>query len=386
MVNFASAPLYRAEIEAAGLGFLSLPPDWHQELFVECMRELDRQRHPILLLRQIYRSGLSFMPELLDTLEAYVRQHDILLGSYLFPQYRFLCERQGKVFGVVNFCHAFVPNRCHPPDGIAPLHAFPKSWQRAWNHRWWAICDRFVTWAVNDVVKALCRQNGFPPMRRFLREPADLCLIGVSEKLMKPDDKLDPRFQFTGYLRWQAPVDATLEETLRQFTQGEKIPVLTFGSVSFDHVQEVLGRFQKHWPVGKKIILQSGWAGLSVDISRAEIKIIPKVSHDQLFQHASVVIHHGGAGTTASVLHAGKPQIVVPHFGDQHFWGKQVQRLGVGTTLAKKKWPEMLPAVVDQVLSNPALQRNALTAADTLRSENGPQRAVEVIENHLRPD
>ena len=124
---------------------------------------------------------------------------------------------------------------------------------------------------------------------------------------------MDKRFQFTGYLRWQSEEKEGLDREIRDFTEGKSVPVLTFGSVSFDHVQEVMSRFEHHWPKGRKIIVQSGWAGLSVELARPDIKVIDEVSHDQLFKHASCVIHHGGAGTTASVLHAGVPHVVVPH-------------------------------------------------------------------------
>ena len=41
-------------------------------------------------------------------------------------------------------------------------------------------------------------------------------------------------------------------------------------------------------------------------------------------------MHHGGAGTVAAGLQLGLPTMVVPFFGDQHLWGSQVARLGVG--------------------------------------------------------
>ena len=58
------------------------------------------------------------------------------------------------------------------------------------------------------------------------------------------------------------------------------------------------------------------------------------------------MIHHGGAGTTASVLHAGVPHIIVPHFGDQKFFAGEVRRLGVGISLRLSRWPEELPRAV----------------------------------------
>jgi hypothetical protein len=44
----------------------------------------------------------------------------------------------------------------------------------------------------------------------------------------------------------------------------------------------------------------------------------------------SAVCHHGGAGTVATGLRAGKPTIVIPFFGDQFFWGNVVAKSGAG--------------------------------------------------------
>lgn len=383
-VNFATAPLYRAEIERAGLGFRHLPPDWEQEIFTECMRELDRQPHPIMLLRQIFRSGLSFMPELIEELEKHIAEHDILIGSYVFPQYRELCERQKKPFGVITFCHSVVPNFRYPPDTIWRLRGWPAPIQMAWNGFWWRICNAVVDWAINDIVKDVLAEKKLPRLNGFLRHPADLCLIAVSKKLMQPSRRIAKHFHYTGYLRWQSPENPELEEELKAFTQGERVPVLTFGSVTFDHVQDIMARFQKNWQRGKKIIIQSGWAGLSVDIARPELKVVGKVSHDQLFKHASMVIHHGGAGTSASVLHAGVPHIIVPHFGDQYFWGKEIRRLRVGRVIKQEKWPELLPKAVERIETRPRYAKRAAQLGEVLAREDGATNAVREIEKHLK--
>lgn len=382
-VNFASAPLYREEIERAGLGFRHLPPDWKQEIFVEAMRELDRQKHPILLLRQIFRSGLSFMKDLIDELANHLEEHDILVGSYLFPQYKSLCDRVGKPFAVVNFCHSVVPREDLPPEGIFSLRGLPRGWQKAWNRLWWAVADRVICRVVNSVVQGVLKEKNLPPLDSYLRRPADLCLVAVSPGLMKPPSVAE-RFVFTGYLRWQSAPDEALEQKVQAFTQGEKVPVLTFGSVAFDHIPEVMGRFSARWPVGRKIIVQSGWAGLSVDLSRQDILVVGKVSHDQLFRHASVVIHHGGAGTTASVLHAGVPQVVIPHFGDQYFWAETVRGLGVGRILRKRYWPERLGTRVQSVEKASAYAEKARAAAALLAQEDGPGKAVRALENFVQ--
>jgi vancomycin aglycone glucosyltransferase len=56
------------------------------------------------------------------------------------------------------------------------------------------------------------------------------------------------------------------------------------------------------------------------------------VSHDVLFPQVAAVVHHGGAGTTATATRAGVPQVVTPMFGDQFYWASRIVDLGVGAT------------------------------------------------------
>ncbi|CAF2683629.1 unnamed protein product [Rotaria sp. Silwood2] len=73
-------------------------------------------------------------------------------------------------------------------------------------------------------------------------------------------------------------------------------------------------------------------SGLATDTDQLPSNIfkIGNVPHDWLFQYVSAVCHHGGAGTTAAGLRAGKPTIIVPFFGDQFFWGNVIEKSGAG--------------------------------------------------------
>lgn len=382
-VSFATAPLYREQVEDAGIAYLHTPPDWEKPVFVECMRELDRQSNPIMLLRQIYRSGLSFMGELIDQVEEYIPAHDLVVCSYVFPHFKLLCDRHKVPFATITFCHSVIPAQDITPDLFPSLRGLPQPIQNRWNRLCWWLVNYVVDRAVNDISRVTFLSRGLPPVKDFIRAPADLSIVSVSKQLMGTSKHMDPRFQFTGYLRWQSKESKTLNREIEVFCGGELVPVLTFGSVSFDHVQDVMSRFEQHWPKGKKIIIQAGWAGLSVELSRSEIKIIHSVSHDQLFKFASCVIHHGGAGTTASVLHAGVPHVVVPHFGDQDFWGREVKRLGVGVSLPQKKWPELLPKAVSKVVKKAQYSIRAKALAEILAREPGAENAVQQLEAYV---
>ena len=77
-------------------------------------------------------------------------------------------------------------------------------------------------------------------------------------------------------------------------------------------------------------ILATGWGGLKTENLPETIFKIDQGPHRWLFQKMAAVVHHGGAGTTAAGLRAGKPSVIIPFFGDQPFWGKRVHELGAG--------------------------------------------------------
>lgn len=97
-----------------------------------------------------------------------------------------------------------------------------------------------------------------------------------------------------------------------------------------------------------RILVQSGWTSISASEFQAIAKcveseiadesswtannalLIGPCSHDWLFPQVSAVVHHGGAGTTAAGLQAGKPTMICPFFGDQHFWGQMVFNAKLG--------------------------------------------------------
>ncbi|MGE9294362.1 MAG: glycosyltransferase [Puniceicoccales bacterium] len=382
-VVFATAPLYRAAIERAGLEYRHLPPDWEKEIFIEFMRELNRAPLPLLQLRWIYKGALPFMGELIDAMDEALKGADLLVSSYFFPQYRKLAERHGIPFATFAFCHNLVPTSDYPPEGTPALYNFPRRLQQRWNRFLWRISNQVVDFTVNRTVGELYQQKGLGRSEGFLLTPAELCMVAVSRELMGGIEH-DPRFKFTGFLRWQSEEAPEVQAELEAFCAGDKVPIMTFGSVAFDDTHTIMSRFLKNWPRGKKIILQSGWAGLSVELERPEIKVVHQMSHDQLFRFASMVIHHGGAGTTASVLHAGVPNIIIPHIADQQWWASEVVRLKAGLCLGKRKWPEKLPSYVRKIEKHAEYAERAHEVADTLARENGPTYSVRLLEDFVR--
>lgn len=383
-VTFATSPLYKNEISCAGLNHFSIPPEWSHELFVEFMREMNQLWHPLLQLIKLYKSAKSFLPELIEKIELIISEHDIVVSSYMYPHYRGLAKKHNKLFAVFYFCHNFIPTDSHPPEPVPNLKYLPTSIQKLWNRSWWSVTNRITDFCGDWILGKPLSDLGIPFYKNRLSNPADLGIIAVSPSLMN-NRSFDPKkFSFTGYLRWQPKHNPEAEEELISFLQGEKVPIINFGSVTFDGVHEKMRVFARKWPKDKKIIVQTGWAGLSLEVSQVNIKVIGAVSHDQLFKHASCVIHHGGAGTTASVLHAGIPQIIIPHIADQPFFASEIKRLGVGLSLSKHNWPYRITKTVQRIERSSKKFKKAQEIAKELNKENGPKQASIILEDFFQ--
>ncbi|MGJ8639639.1 MAG: glycosyltransferase [Opitutaceae bacterium] len=383
-VRFASVVLFREEIEAAGIEYVYLPPDWDQSGFADAMRKLTHAKNPLDLMRIIYAESLPYLDEILDTLEREILEADLFVSSYLFANLCVLARKHRVPCAVMTFAHNVVPSPSYPPEGLPRLLIAPSVIRDKWNRILWRITDRVLCWNINRVVGQTMARHKMGRSESFVLEPADKVIVTVSPRLFGPELLWNDRFVFAGYLRWQASEDSEIDAELRAFCGEDKVPVLTFGSVTFEQSREVMSRFIRNWPEGKKIIIQAGWAELTVDHSRPEMKCIGKVSHDQLFKYASMVIHHGGAGTTASVLHSGVPNIIIPHIGDQWFFAKEIKGIGCGRELQRKHWPEHLPKTVLEVEENETMIKRSQEVAALLAQENGPANAVKTLEALVR--
>lgn len=98
----------------------------------------------------------------------------------------------------------------------------------------------------------------------------------------------------------------------------------------------------------------------------------------------AAVCHHGGAGTTAAGLRAGKPTIIVPFFGDQFFWGSMVSKSGAGPPPIPGKRINVNDLVeAFKFVHEPATRAAAQELGVALQKENGCEAAVQSFHANL---
>jgi UDP:flavonoid glycosyltransferase YjiC (YdhE family) len=313
--------------------------------------------------------------------------NDAVLGHFFVYPLRVAAEKAGVPVGTLNIVHNCLPSASICPPGFPNLGAwsYPLGW-------------RVVRALVNRIflprVDALRGREGLPPETDVMTQTwaaPRLNLIAVSPQICQAPPDWDARNKVCGFLNPPAGLASDdLPPGLDSFLDRGDPPVyLTFGSmmpISLEYIRETaaIWRDAVH-QAGCRAIFQLPWNDLSAFPSDNRVFAVRRTPYKKAFPRCSMVVHHGGAGTTQSALLAGRPTIIVAHVSDQFFWGAELERLGVaGKTLKRKGLnSRKLAAGIARVLASPNLAASALALGQRMALEEGVSKAIELIEKHL---
>lgn len=281
------------------------------------------------------------------------------------------------------------------PTSEFPAFGFPTWKLGGWYNRW---TSRFLMKAgamgFGKYVKQWRRDHGLPALRRgvsLVNTPAGApipALHGFSAHVVPFPHDWPDYASITGYWfleqleTWRAP------NSLTDFLNAGEPPVyIGFGSMSGTKTARVTEVVVEALQKAKlRGILSTGWGGLNAKELPDSIHQIDGSPHDWLFPRMRAVVHHGGAGTTAAGLRAGKPSLVCPFFGDQPFWGRRVHTLGAGPApIAQKdlRAANLVDALRD-LAANANYQRAAESIGEKLRQEDSIGPSIAFIERIVK--
>lgn len=180
---------------------------------------------------------------------------------------------------------------------------------------------------------------------------------------------------------WIPPAD------LESFLANGKAPIYVgFGSMtSRDARSKTAIVLEAIRSTGQRALLSRGWGALEDQDLPEGVMMIDQVPHEWLFSRVSAVVHHGGAGTTAAGLRAGRPTVICPFFGDQPFWGQRVQDLGGGLRLPSQNrlTARDLAEAIAKVTTDQPIRERAKELGSLIRAEDGVASAIEILEAAL---
>jgi sterol 3beta-glucosyltransferase len=248
---------------------------------------------------------------------------------------------------------------------------------------------RQIMWQSSRKGDGLARKRvlGLPPApflgpynsAHFQRLPI---LYGFSPSIIpKPADWRNTHV--TGYWFLEEAPDWTPPPALVDFLQAGPPPVyIGFGSMGNRNPEATADLVLQAIAItGQRAVLQSGWGGLKATNLPDNVFMVDSIPHSWLFSRMAAIVHHGGAGTTAAGLRAGVPNIIIPFFGDQLFWGQHITKLGVspGPIPRKQLTAKGLAASIQKAVTDRSMGQRAADLGARIRSEDGLASVIAIV-------
>jgi rhamnosyltransferase subunit B len=380
-VTIAATGFYRARVEALGIAFRAMRPNWDptdSELIAQCE---NLRRGPEILFRKLV---LPHLRDTFDDLLAAAANADLMIAGEMVYAAPLVAEKLGLrwVSAILSPCSFF---SAHDPSLLVTAPELMLLRTAGWR----------INRAVLEVARAATR-HWWEPVRQLRREQglnpdcdpfakdkfsAGLVLALFSRALAAPQPDwplhtVQPGFIFYDQNRDDASTGSALDQFL---ATGEAPIVFTLGSTAVHHAGDFYARSaEAARRLGRRAILL-GAPSAAGDAS-GDVLCLPYAPYSQVFPHATVIVHQGGSGTTGQALRAGRPQLIVPFGWDQPDNGARVERAGAGLCVARASYTEeKAAAALSRLLEETRFAEIAEHLRGIVSSENGIAEACDAM-------
>ena len=213
-----------------------------------------------------------------------------------------------------------------------------------------------------------------------------LVLALFSRVFAQPQPDWPPQTEITGFCFYDGRHETQMPDELERFLEAGPPPIVfTLGSsavwVARDFFRESIEAARR---LGQRAILLVGDERNRPATLPEAMIVADYAPYESLLPRASVVVHHGGVGTTSQGLLAGVPALIVPFAFDQSDNAEHARRLGTSRTVYRDKYrAPRVAKELNELLTRPEYAQNAREISRKLKRENGPARAADLIERVL---
>ncbi|MBG6239718.1 sterol 3beta-glucosyltransferase [Mycetocola sp. CAN_C7] len=380
-VAVLAAPEPYRDAVSSRVGFEPMATEMHR-VMRSGMAELRGPGQALTLARQMLTGMRTSLDEQLDIAErvrpTVIVAHPKALGGL------HIAERLGIPFVASIPLPFLTPTNAFP----VPFLVRPLPWRL---NRLTYHFNRFTALAYGGMINKFRREHlGLRRMSRvsdYLTMRGDApaaVLYSFSRHVVPVPGDYPATAHVTGY--WFRETASTWEppRDLLNFLQGSR-PVIYvgFGSMGFGAKAEERGRIvlEALQEVGVRAVVATGWGSVAAQ-STDDVFVVDDVPHEWLFPRVLAVVHHGGSGTTAAALRAGKPMLICPVLGDQPFWGRRIHDLGAGPRPLplRSATPDTLAARIVELISQQEYATASAAIGEQVAAEDGTGNAVEVLQ------
>lgn len=385
LVTICSTEFYRAKVEATGISFRAIRPNWNptdQELIGRC-EEL--RTGPEVLFRKL------ILPHLKDTyldLLSACSDADLMIAGELAYAAPLVSEKLGlpwvsAILSPASFFSSHDPSVLVTVPGL--IHLRKAGWRA---YRAGLNVCRLATRHWSNPIRRLRREmklrRDCDPVFRDKFSP-HLVLALFSRWLAQPQPDWPSQTLQTGFVYYdREQLSSGASAALAEFLASGSPPIVfTLGSTAVHHPGDFYeSSASAAKQLGHRAILLG--ARPNSRFAGSDILTLPYAPYSKIFPYAAAIVHQGGSGTTAQALRAGRPMLFVPYGWDQPDNAARVERLGIGLHLPRNKYSETSAAeALKLLLSDSRCASRASETGKQIQQDDGLDRACEAIHSAL---
>jgi rhamnosyltransferase subunit B len=392
----AVTPHYADKVAAAGVEFAPIRPDVADfGDFAEVMRKSnDPQRGTEFVIRELAIPSLRHAYA--DFLVA-ARGADLVVSQQLSLAAPIAATKMGLPWVATALSPISFGSQVDPSIIAQGPWLHPIQRRIPWLGRAIMSVMRRVAGQWSRPIHAFRREVGLPPIQG---EPLlegqfspYLNLALFSRHFAQPATDWPANTAVTGFLFYDAHDDAredlaAARAALADFVAHQGAPiVLALGSTAvYDAGDFYAEGIRAARAVERPAVLLTGRdpANRPTSLLGEDTLVLEYMPYTEVFPLAAVTVHHGGIGTLAQALRAGKPTLVVPYTHDQPDNAHRVQKLGTTASVLRTRFnAQRCAQALRALLDDPSVAMRAEQLGATIRGEDGVAAACEALEGLL---
>ncbi len=379
----AANPYFRSVIEGAGVAFLPLGE--HIDLAESIQQTPGAMAQHGGSLRLVKNWVVPLTGEHVESLASHARafRADVIVGHSITFYVPIVCELLGLPFVACNLAPVAWMN----PADYPVYSAMDRTWPP------WLLCRinlkigrLLMRWTVDGEINRVRRAAGVSTVREawYSMDRGGVLNLGLWSPVFRGPHEGDPPTGVICGFPWldrASGHEDDMGEIGKFLDDGDAPLVFTLGTASVHNA----GRFfhaavEAAATLRKRALLVAGRTEYFPEGLPKGVRAFTYAPFSRVFPRGLVNVHHGGIGTTAQALRAGRPQLVTPMAHDQFDNSARVKRLGAGDRLNHNvATGSRMSRALQHLIDDPAIATAAADVARKIEVENGAMVAAETI-------
>ena len=314
----------------------------------------------------------------LKALAPLFKDADVAVASSLMFGASTVAEKLKRPYRYVAFTPQLFASGEHPFP-VVQHQGLPRTLNRAY----WIAARLFDRFNITRVLNRYRKTDNLPLLSdAWDHILGDRPILACDKAVAKVPRDVTKKVIQTGYLHLEIPLELN-RQVLNFIEKGRPVVYAGFGSMPpLDQKQKVTDLIKAAKATGCRMIIAAFWQQEDLLEIDPDVLFVRQAPHRLLFPLMDLIIHHGGAGTTATAAAAGKPQIIVPLILDQCYHGQKLFESGIAARpiLLKHMNSGTLETAMADLLGSRPIKLKAEQVGQSIDTQKSLKSAVRAVE------